>query len=208
MQSVGNPRKAWKELNRLLGTSYRRKVDSLKVKAGVITDKQDIAEEFGSFFSSVVETTGEDLDSVNPCEMVPMCESTFKFDMIEEEDVLKILKGLDSNKAVGVDGISSKLLKTVAGGISRSLTSLFNTSLTSGKVPSEWKSAQVTPVHKGGDSELTGNYQPVSVLPAVVKVFGRLVHRQLYNYLQENKLLNPFQFGFRAGHTTPPRMCW
>ena len=73
--------------------------------------------------------------------------------MIEEEDVLKILKGLDSNKAVGVDRISSKLLKTVAGGISRSLTSLFNTSLTSRKVPSEWKSAQVTPVHKGGDRE-------------------------------------------------------
>ena len=131
-------------------------------------DKQDIAEEFGSFFSSVVGTTGEDLDSVNPCDMVPVCESTFKFDMIEEEDVLKILQGLDPNKAVGVDGISSKLLKTVASGISRSLTSLFNTSLTSEKVPSEWRSALVTPVHKGGDNELTGNYRPVSVLPVVL----------------------------------------
>ena len=98
---------------------------------------------------------------------------------------------------MGVDGISSKLLKTVASGVNRSLTSLFNASLTSGKVPSEWKSARVTPVHKGGDSELTGNYRPVSVLPVVVKVFERLVHRQLYNYLQENELLNPVQFGLR-----------
>ena len=40
------------------------------------------------------------------------------------------------------------------------------------------------------------------VLPVVVKVFERLVHCQLYNYLQENKLLNPLQFEFRAGHTT------
>ena len=64
---------------------------------------------------------------------------------------MKILQGLDPNKAVGVDGISSKLLKRVASGISRSLTSLFNTSLTSGKVPSEWRSALVTPIHKGGD---------------------------------------------------------
>ena len=74
VQSAGNPRKAWKEINRLLGTGYRREVDSLKVGAGVITDKQDIAEEFGSFFSSVVGTIGEDLDGVDPCEMVPVCE--------------------------------------------------------------------------------------------------------------------------------------
>ena len=67
MQSAGNPRKAWKEINRLLGTRYRCKVDSLKVGAGVITDKQDIAEEFGSFFSLVVGTIGEDLDGVDPC---------------------------------------------------------------------------------------------------------------------------------------------
>ena len=67
VQSVGNPRKAWKEINRLLGTRYRCKVDSLKVGAGVITDKQDIAEEFGSFFSLVVGTIGEDLDGVDPC---------------------------------------------------------------------------------------------------------------------------------------------
>ena len=125
----------------LLETRYRREVDSLKVGAGVITDKQDIAEEFGS---SVVGTIGEDLDGVDPCEMVPVCESSFKFDMIEEEEVLKILQGLDPNKAVGVDGISSKLLKTVASGVNRSLTSLFNASLISGKVPSEWKSARVT----------------------------------------------------------------
>ena len=72
MQSAGNPRKAWKEINRLLGTRYRREVDSLKVGEGVITDKQDIAEEFGSFLT-VVGTIGEDLDGVDPCEMVPVC---------------------------------------------------------------------------------------------------------------------------------------
>ena len=48
-------------------------------------DKQDIAEEFGSLVSSVVGTTREDLDGVNSCDMVPVCESTFKFDMMEEE---------------------------------------------------------------------------------------------------------------------------
>ena len=49
------------------------------------------------------------------------CE--FKFSTIEEEDVLKLLCSLDPNMAVGVDGISAKLLRTAAPGISHSLTS-------------------------------------------------------------------------------------
>ena len=133
---------------------------------------------------------------------LPSCESIFKFARIEEEDVLKCLKSLDPNKAVGTDGISAKILRTVAAGISESLTSLFNASLRSGEMPREWKSAHVTPVHKGGDVESAENYRPVSVLPVVVKVFEKLVHHQVYSYLQENNILHPMQFGFRPGHTT------
>ena len=38
--------------------------------------------------------------------------------------------------------------------------------------------------------------------PVVVKVLERLIHQQLYDYLQENKILDPAQFGFRPGHST------
>ena len=40
------------------------------------------------------------------------------------------------------------------------------------------------------------------MLPVVVKVLERLIHQQLYNYLQENKILDPAQFGFQPGHLT------
>ena len=78
---------------------------------------------------------------------------------------MKLLCSLDPNKAVGVDGISAKLLRTAAPGISHSLTSLFNASLKCGKLPMEWKSARITPILKGGDSEDVRNFMPVSVLP-------------------------------------------
>ena len=84
---------------------------------------------------------------------------------------------LDPNKAIGVDEISGKLLRMTACGISQSLTSLFNSSLKCGDLPSEWKAALVTPVPKNGSSDLVGNYRPISVLPVVVKVLERLVHR-------------------------------
>ena len=57
-------------------------------------------------------------------------------------------------------------------------------------------------MHKGGNDDVTLNYRPVSMLPVVVKVLERRIHQHLYDYLQENKILDPAQFGFRPGHST------
>ena len=116
--------------------------------------------------------------------------------------MLGLLMNLDINKAVGMDGISGKILRFVADGISGSLAALFNSSLESGQIPVEWKSANVIPVPKGGDSERVENVRPISVLPVVVKVFEKLVHRQLCDYLQEHRVLHSAQSGFRPQHTT------
>ena len=54
---------------------------------------------------------------------------------------------------------------------------------------------------KGSKREL-GNYQPISVLPLVTKIFEKFIYRQLYDYLQDNSLLNTYQSGFRSMHST------
>ena len=43
------------------------------------------------------------------------------------------------------------------------------------------------------------NYRPVSV---VAKVFEKVVHIQLYSYMQQNGFLHPAQSGFIPGHNT------
>ena len=154
------------EIYRLLGRKSRGGVETLRrdTHVEVLTDEQAIEEEFGDFFSSIVGMTNDG----NPrevmydvCGPLKACDSSFKFSEIEEEDVLKLLKVLDPNKAIGVDKISGKLLCMTACGISRSLTSLFNSSLKCGDLPSEWKAALVTPVPKNGSSDLVGNYRPI-----------------------------------------------
>lgn len=55
---------------------------------------------------------------------------------------------LDTRKATGPDGISARLLTTVAPGIKQSLTSLFNESLELGTFPNEWKQANISPAFK------------------------------------------------------------
>ena len=65
---------------------------------------------------------------------------------------------LGSSKATGHDGIPGWVLKECSSVIAPSLCSLFNHSLHSGTVSNEWKSANVTPVHKKDKKEPAANY--------------------------------------------------
>ena len=51
-------------------------------------------------------------------------------------------------------------------------------------------------------SAYIGNYRPISVSPTVAKIFEITIYNQLYQYLNENGLLNSSQSGFRSLHST------
>ena len=46
------------------------------------------------------------------------------------------------------------------------------------------------------------NYRPISTLSALTQIFGKLICKQLVNYLEKHEILYDFQFGFRKGHST------
>ena len=172
-ESTHNPKMAWQEVNRLLGRGGRREIEVLKTEIGEMTDKQEIVMKLAKIFASVVGVKEDSKEEVQEYELELNVKSKFSFRQIEESEILKTLLRLNPNKASGVDGISSKLLRMVAPGICYGVTKLFNACLQSGCMPEEWKSANITPVHKGGKLDAIGNYRPVSVLPIVVKVFER-----------------------------------
>ena len=55
---------------------------------------------------------------------------------------------MDSFKATGADNIPAKVLKIAAPYISKVVTNIFNASYMSGKFPSIWKVAKVTPLYR------------------------------------------------------------
>ena len=46
------------------------------------------------------------------------------------------------------------------------------------------------------------NYRPISVLPICMKIFEKLVHKQLSVYLDRNNIISENQSGFRPMHST------
>ena len=71
-----------------------------------------------------------------------------------------------------------------------------NLSITSGVVSTVLKSARVVPIHKNKNKTITGYYRPISILSVISKIFERVVHSQLNEYLNDNRLIYEFQSGF------------
>ena len=114
------------------------------------------------------------------------------------QKVIKLLKAIDVSKATGLD----KIPKIAADDVAPSLTGIFNQSLVTGIFPSAWKLAKVSPIFKNGVKSDLNNYWPVSGIPTVAKIFEKIIYDQLYQYLDENGLLNSDQSGLRSLHST------
>ena len=72
--------------------------------------------------------------------------------------------------------------------IAEPLTKLYNESLCSGIVPTEWKQSHITPVHKGGATDNPSNYRPIAVVSVVANILEKIVAAQLSNHIVSNNL--------------------
>ena len=65
-----------------------------------------------------------------------------------KDDISKIIKNLNPNKAHDFDMISIRMLKICGDSILKPLELIFKSCLENGKFPIEWKKANVVLVHK------------------------------------------------------------
>nr|VZI47799.1 unnamed protein product [Spirometra erinaceieuropaei] len=79
--------------------------------------------------------------------------------------VLTELLRRKESKSPGPDEIPAKILKELAGELSKPLSMLFHTSFETAYLPPDWKSAWITPLYQGGSRVSANNYRPVSTPP-------------------------------------------
>ena len=60
--------------------------------------------------------------------------------------------------------------------------------------------ASLTVIYKKNDPNKSKNYRPVSVLPVVSKVFEKIMHDEISQYI--NSFLPPYLCGYRKGFST------
>ena len=120
--------------------------------------------------------------------------NTFKF---EESEILQAISNIKVNKTPGPDRISPRILKEAKNELVKPLSILFNKSLNTGKVPDEWKLANVTPIFKKGSKAEAQNYRPISLTSVVGKLMESLIRDKTVAFLESNNIIKDSQHGFR-----------
>jgi hypothetical protein len=124
-----------------------------------------------------------------------LCDITFT-----KDEILKELKDINPNKAPGPDGLSSRVLKTCCVELAGPVQTLFNQSLQTSKVPTDWKRANVAPIFKKGSKVEPSNYRPVSLLPIISKTLERCILNKILDTIAPK--ISKLQHGFMKGKST------
>ncbi len=115
---------------------------------------------------------------------------------------MSIIDKLAPKTSCRFDGISSKIIKIIKTTLIKPITLIINQMLTTCISPDKLKIAKIIPIYKKDKDTLFTNYRPISLLPALSKIFEKVIFKQLYNFVQEKKLLYNSQYGFRTEHST------
>ncbi len=97
--------------------------------------------------------------------------------------------------------MSTKLIKSIKTDLINPLTIIINQSLKTGIFPDKLKIAPVIPLFKKDDDTVFSNYRPISLLPAISKVFEKAIFIQTYKYFQSRNLFYKNQYGSRECHS-------
>src|SRR5688572_13015499 len=130
--------------------------------------------------------------SLNSLVILPTCP----------QELLTINKTLKVTHSTGPDDINPYLISPLMELLAVPLSDIINCSLRNGEVPSNIKLAKVLPIHKQGNKNEISNFRrPISILPFFSKLFERVMYDRLFSYINNKKILHPFQHGFQPGHS-------
>ncbi len=169
----------------------------------LINDPKQIAEELNNYFvkTSTINDSGIEVPDLTPRTENQLCEVN-----IEEQEIVKILKNLDINKATGPDGICNRVLRECVSGLSYPLYLIFNKLISNGHFPSCWKVANVIAIQKTSCANVAKDFRPISITSNVGKVFERIIYNKLIHFLDNNNLIYKYQAGFLAHHSTETQL--
>ena len=73
---------------------------------------------------------------------------------------------------------------------------MFNLCIERSIWPDILKTADVIPIYKAGKKNDMGNYRPISLISNIAKIFEKIIHKRLINFINKSDILSKRQFGF------------
>ena len=223
---VSDNKKFWKTVKPLFSNKIQGSASITLLEDDVVeSDDTRVAEILNGYFVDITKTLGvaceEDstnLDissqdtlqatvqrfqchpSIAKIRVAVNSSQSFSFHQITVQEMFNQLMKLDPKKASPQEAIPAKILQANADLFSLPLTGIFNNLVVDCAFPDDLKLADISSLYKKDDSMRKQNYRPISLLPAVSKVFERIMYNQLFDYI--GTFFSPLLGGFRKGYNT------
>ena len=200
-----NLKKTWMIIKDVLNKNKSTKIhDTFKYNNCTTTDKDIIANKFNDYFVNVGSTLAASISKEGPnykTYLPPSNPNSIFLKATDTNEIKAIISKL-KNSAPGHDEVVLKDIKPILETLLPPLTYVTNLSLTQGVFPDDLKKAKIIPLYKANDPMLFNNYRPISLLPLFSKVLERIMYNRMIKFINKNKLLYKYQFGFRKDHST------
>ena len=207
-----NSRKQWQLINSLLN----RKRKTISVNKLIDCDgtaastPSKIADSFNKYFSNIATDLKQTNNNNSTVEnddhnfyeefLKNPVNNTIHLIEVDQGEVFKIINDF-KNKSTRDTKISALKVANTSYNFTKILTEIINKSFREGIFPEQMKIAKVIPIHKGGTKTEAGNYRPISLLNTFSKIYEKLMHSRILNFLEQNDSLYENQYGFRQGRS-------
>jgi len=176
-------------------TKVRNKVGPLVINRKVITDSKEMAQIFNEYFATVFVSDNDNIPETLTDVDGPSIENI----QVTKKDVIEKIDALKKTNSCGPDGITSHVLKCFKHELSGTLAKMYNKSLASGEVPTDWNNGNVTPLFKKGSKGKPENHRPIMLTSIPCKMLESLIKDKLVEHLDNNNLIKSSQHGFSKG---------
>ena len=137
-------------------------------------------------------------------------KETYSNNMFEEDIMFKatqkelasVISSFKNNKATGPRQLKFELIKNLSQRAQRYILIWVNTALKEAKVDPCLNTGVIKLLYKKDDPTDPLNYRPINVAPILSKVITKIINIRLVELIEERRLLDQCQIGFRPNYST------
>ncbi|KAL4084333.1 hypothetical protein QTP88_028157 [Uroleucon formosanum] len=193
---MNRARQLYQKINSIRG-GFRKHNTFLKNEDGSLTTGQEeMLEKWRQYFGQLLncenseETFVWTIEETNDCECLPPTSNEIK------QQILR----LKNQKSPGEDGIQEEILKKLDEETISRIHSIIETVWLEERLPEEWNTALLCPIHKKNDPQICNNYRGIALLNATYKIFAYCLLDRIKPIAEE--IIGDYQGGFGPNRST------
>ena len=170
----GDVRNAYKRIKALVGKEEVKERGDGRTEE----ERKEFVEDLNKFYCQFdVHDFTKEKEEI--CEALEEQAENWAVPEVTVEEVEKVFRNVNPNKASGPDSISGKIIKTFSRELAPVYCDLYNKTLTSHQIPDSWKAATICPVPKRSQPSTLNDYRPIALTSVLMKCLEKIVLRKL-----------------------------